>query len=112
MRNIVFTYLIIPLFAGLSFTLSAAPSAPLVPDKEISAAQTVDSQVQSTKLNLNNADAATLQTQLNGIGKAKAEAIVAYRETNGPYVSVDELLEIKGIGNALLERNRNKLMVE
>ena len=49
--------------------------------------------------------------ELNGIGRAKAEAIVAYREANGPFASVDELLEIKGIGNALLERNRDKLVV-
>ncbi|MNN93394.1 ComE operon protein 1 [compost metagenome] len=53
-----------------------------------------------------------MQKELNGIGKAKAEAIVAYREANGPFASVDELLEIKGIGNALLERNRDKVMVE
>ncbi|MEJ8667080.1 helix-hairpin-helix domain-containing protein, partial [Pseudomonas sp. LP23] len=33
-------------------------------------------------------------------------------EANGPFASVDELLEIKGIGNALLERNRDKVMVE
>lgn len=36
---------------------------------------------------------------------------MAYREANGPFASVDELLEIKGIGNALLERNRDKLVV-
>ena len=64
------------------------------------------------RLDLNKADAVTLQKELNGIGKAKAEAIVAYREANGPFASVDELLEIKGIGNALLERNRDKVMVE
>lgn len=67
---------------------------------------------EAPRLDLNKADALTLQKELNGIGKAKAEAIVAYREANGPFASVDELLEIKGIGNALLERNRDKVMVE
>jgi competence protein ComEA len=62
--------------------------------------------------NLNTADASTLQRELNGIGQAKAQAIVAYREANGPFQSVDELLEIKGIGNALMERNRDKLTLE
>jgi len=66
----------------------------------------------AAQLNLNDADAPTLQKALNGIGKAKAEAIIAYRDANGPFASVDELLEIKGIGNALLERNRDKLRVE
>ncbi|MNJ02408.1 ComE operon protein 1 [compost metagenome] len=61
------------------------------------------------RLNLNTADAPTLQATLIGIGKTKAEAIVAYREEHGAFASVDELLEIKGIGKALLERNRDKL---
>lgn len=65
----------------------------------------------STKLNLNTADAPTLTTQLTGIGKAKAKAIVAYREANGPFTSVDDLLEVKGIGKSLLDKNRDKLTV-
>ncbi len=39
----------------------------------------------------------------------KAQAIVAYREANGPFSSVDELLEVKGIGKSLLDKNRDKL---
>ncbi|WP_200627008.1 ComEA family DNA-binding protein [Pseudomonas sp. LAM2023] len=107
MRNNVLSYLLLPLFASLSFSLSAAPaSATPAPEPVPMVSQ------QPQRLNLNTADAVTLQKELNGIGKAKAEAIVAYREANGPFASVDELLEIKGIGNALLERNRDKLMVE
>ena len=49
--------------------------------------------------------------KVSGIGEAKALAIVAYRETNGPFASVDELLEVKGIGKAILDRNRDKLEV-
>ncbi|RVD78093.1 competence protein ComEA [Pseudomonas koreensis] len=65
----------------------------------------------SEKVDLNGADAATLQKQLSGVGEAKAKAIVAYRDTNGPFASVDELLEVKGIGKAILDRNREKLEV-
>lgn len=108
MRNTVLTYLLLPLFACLSFSLSAAPASP-APESMLMVSEMRSEQ---SMLNLNTADAATLQQALNGIGKAKAEAIVAYREANGPFTSVDELLEIKGIGNALLERNRDKLMVE
>ncbi|MGU9805350.1 UNVERIFIED_CONTAM: helix-hairpin-helix domain-containing protein [Pseudomonas sp. CM11] len=46
-----------------------------------------------------------------GIGKAKADAIVAFRESNGAFSSVEELLEVKGIGKAILDRNRDKLEV-
>ncbi|RJG13822.1 helix-hairpin-helix domain-containing protein [Pseudomonas cavernicola] len=61
------------------------------------------------KVNLNTADAATLQRELIGIGEVKAKAIIDHRETNGPFASVDELLEVKGIGAATLEKNRDKL---
>lgn len=107
MRNNVLSYLLLPLFASLSFSLSAAPANATAVAEPVP----VVSQ-QPQRLDLNTADALTLQKELNGIGKAKAEAIVAYREANGPFASVDELLEIKGIGNALLERNRDKVMVE
>ncbi|MBV7562365.1 helix-hairpin-helix domain-containing protein [Pseudomonas sp. sia0905] len=62
-------------------------------------------------VNLNTADAETLQRELSGVGAVKAQAIVAYRDTHGEFASVDELLEVKGIGEALLERNRAKLTV-
>ena len=113
MRKTLLTSLILPLLATLSFTVNAAPAATPSPAPM---AQTVmtDSHMptQAAKLDLNQADAPTLQMHLSGIGKAKAEAIVAYRDANGPFASVDELLEIKGIGSALLDRNRDRLIVE
>ncbi|MDI9778884.1 MULTISPECIES: ComEA family DNA-binding protein [Pseudomonas] len=109
MRNTVLSYLLLPLFAGLAFSVTAAPTDTPVTQPVPMVSQKITG---SALLNLNQADAATLQRELNGIGKAKAEAIVAYREANGAFASVDELLEIKGIGNALLERNRDKLSVE
>ncbi|TDF85473.1 helix-hairpin-helix domain-containing protein, partial [Pseudomonas sp. H9] len=95
------------LFTSISFSLSAAPATtPVTPPAPVVATQQTIPQ-----LNLNTADALTLQSTLSGIGKTKAEAIVAYREEHGAFASVDELLEIKGIGNALLDRNRDKLTV-
>jgi len=111
MRNNVLSYLLLPLFTSLSFSLSAAPASATAVAEPVPIVAQAEAQ-QAPRLDLNNADALTLQKELNGIGKAKAEAIVAYREANGPFASVDELLEITGIGNALLERNRDKLMVE
>ncbi|MCX2688514.1 ComEA family DNA-binding protein [Pseudomonas sp. DCB_AW] len=110
MRNTVLSYLLLPLFASLSFSVSAAPASTTAVQEPVPIVTHMETQ--PTRLDLNKADAPTLQKELNGIGKAKAEAIVAYREANGPFASVDELLEIKGIGNALLERNRDKVMVE
>lgn len=62
-------------------------------------------------VNINTADAATLAAGLNGIGIKKAEAIVAYREQKGKFTSADQLLEVKGIGKATLDKNREKIKI-
>lgn len=105
MRNTVLSYLLLPLFTSVSLSLSAAPQ----PMESPAPAAVIEQQ--TTRLDLNKADAMLLQSTLSGIGKTKAEAIVAYREEHGAFTTVDELLEIKGIGKALLDRNRDKLTV-
>lgn len=65
----------------------------------------------STTVDLNSADAETLTRELAGIGANKAKAIIDYRNAHGPFTSVDDLLEVKGIGAATLEKNRSKLVV-
>jgi competence protein ComEA len=56
-------------------------------------------------VDLNSADAAALD-ELPGVGPATAEAIIAHREASGPFSSVDELLDVRGIGEAKLEQLR------
>jgi len=63
-------------------------------------------------VNLNSADAETLTRELRGIGETKAKAIIDYREEHGPFSSVDELLEVKGIGSATLDKIRGQLSVQ
>ncbi|VXC40707.1 conserved exported hypothetical protein [Pseudomonas sp. 8AS] len=67
--------------------------------------------VEVARINLNTADVSALESGLVGIGKVKAQAIVDHRTANGPFASVDELLEVKGIGAATLEKNRDRLSV-
>ncbi len=64
------------------------------------------------QININTADAETLASGLKGIGPAKAEAIIAYRTQNGGFTSVDELVQVKGIGEKILEQNRSNLTVQ
>lgn len=97
------------LFAVLT-SFSLAATAAETPKTERANPDTVQV-AQVAVVNLNTADAATLQRELVGIGAAKAQAIVAYREEHGNFASVDELLEVKGIGEATLEKNREKLSV-
>ncbi|MFS2091500.1 ComEA family DNA-binding protein [Pseudomonas sp. Pseusp11] len=100
-------------FALLTSASIAAIAAPTAAPEAAKAPFMLDAAAkpQTAKVDLNGADAPTLQRELSGIGEAKAKAIVAYRESNGPFSSVDELLEVKGIGKAILDRNREKLEV-
>lgn len=63
----------------------------------------------SPTVNLNTADIETLSRVLVGIGPAKARAIVEHRNARGSFRSVDELLEVRGIGPATLAKNRERL---
>ncbi|MEJ5057627.1 MULTISPECIES: ComEA family DNA-binding protein [unclassified Pseudomonas] len=110
MRTGFFNSLVFALLTSVSI---AAVSAPAVKSESsnVTVAEHASVTAPSGKVDLNGADASTLQKELSGIGEAKAKAIVAYRETNGPFASVDELLEVKGIGKAILDRNREKLEV-
>ena len=62
-------------------------------------------------VNINTADATALAAGLQGIGMSKAEAIVAYRTEHGPFKSVDDLVQVKGVGDKTLEANRTNLTV-
>lgn len=66
---------------------------------------------QDAAVNINTADVTTLAS-LDGIGQSKAEAIVAYREANGPFAVTADLAKVKGIGEATLAKNADRLTVE
>jgi competence protein ComEA len=63
-------------------------------------------------VNINEADAETIAKQLVGVGMRRAEAIVEYRETYGPFYSAEELKVVKGIGRATVERNRDRIRIK
>lgn len=62
-------------------------------------------------INVNTASAEGL-AKLPGIGESKAQAIIEYRETEGPFESVDELDQVPGIGEGTLEDIRDKVTVQ
>lgn len=57
------------------------------------------------RIDVNEADRATL-LQIPGVGEAMAERILSYRQVNGPFRNLQQLLEIRGMGAATLERLR------
>jgi len=110
MQKIHIHSVLFALLAGMSVAVSAAEPAPLQATLPTHT-QTAAAVSEVGKVNLNTADAATLERELLGIGTVKANAIVEYRTANGAFASVDDLLEVKGIGAATLEKNRDKLSI-
>jgi competence protein ComEA len=61
-------------------------------------------------ININSASATDLEA-LSGIGEVLAATIIEYRDQNGPFVSVDDLMDVSGIGPATLEEIRDQVTV-
>ena len=62
-------------------------------------------------VNINTADAAKLASELQGVGPALAEAIVADRQANGNFTKPEELMRVKGIGARIIEMNKGNILV-
>jgi competence protein ComEA len=60
-------------------------------------------------VDINTADAGTLAKELNGVGPARAQAIVAYRTEHGPFKSVDDLALVKNMPRKIIEAKRDAL---
>ncbi len=87
------------------FSLIAAPLGSAAEDPAADMEETV-------QIDINSADAAAIAAALDGVGLVKAQEIVAYREMFGAFKTVDELMEVKGIGPGTLERNRDRIALE
>ncbi len=62
-------------------------------------------------VDINTADAVTLAEAMPGVGLKRAKAIVEYRRQHGPFDRLDDLVEVYGIGEKLLDKSRDRLMV-
>ena len=63
------------------------------------------------KVNINTADAATIDAVLVNVGASKAEAIVAYRNAHGPFRKPEDLTRVQGIGAKTVEANRDAIVI-
>ena len=66
----------------------------------------------ASPVNINTADALTLSKNIKGIGLKKAQAIIKYREKNGKFKKIEDLMKVKGIGKKLLKKNVGSIVVE
>ncbi|MGJ3257898.1 MAG: ComEA family DNA-binding protein [Alcanivorax sp.] len=92
----------------MSFLLALSLPALAV---EVDAVKDVAKTQTENRIDLNNADVTELQ-ELKGVGPKTAEAIVQWRDSQGPFTSVDQLLAIKGIGEKTLAKMRDSLVVQ
>lgn len=98
--------LILIAFVGLSVSVFAAPHHA----KSVHRARDVHAQQVVDKVNINSAEVSALQA-VKGIGPKKAEAIVAYRQSHGPFNSINDLTKVKGIGEKRLSKISQYLTV-
>ncbi|GAA5445147.1 hypothetical protein Misp06_03340 [Microbulbifer sp. NBRC 101763] len=73
-----------------------------------------DGEVEAAKqlileVNINSASVVELAEKLDGIGEARAQLIIEYREKHGPFTSIDQLLNVKGIGATTLKKNKERI---
>lgn len=95
----------------LAFVMCLGMPAWAVEAEPVESAATEQVAEVSGKINLNTADASQLQV-IKGIGPKTAEAIISFRDDQGPFSSVDQLLAIKGIGEKKLAKMRDQLTVQ
>jgi competence protein ComEA len=87
--------------SAVSFVQAEATSTTTKAKAQVEAPKTV-------QVNINTADVDTLMS-LKGVGAKKAEAIVAWRKENGKFTSVEQLMDVKGIGESIFETNKSRL---
>lgn len=71
-----------------------------------------ESTAPSLSVNINTASAAEIAETLQGVGEAKAQAIVSYREEHGQFESPEALSSVSGIGAATVEKNRERIAIQ
>ncbi len=65
----------------------------------------------ASSVNINTASAEELADKINGVGEARAQSIVDYREANGDFQSVSAIVEVDGVGEVTLKENRDRMTV-
>ena len=91
----------------LELVLAKAPEA-LTESENGESQEQKESAPGDSRINLNTADAELLST-LSGIGKSKAEGIIAYREEHGGFTSIEEIMNVEGIKEGTFSKIKDKI---
>ena len=66
----------------------------------------------ASPVNINTANAEQIAEALTGIGMVKAQAIIDYRTSNGPFSSAEQVIMVRGIGDSTFERNKADILLK
>jgi competence ComEA-like helix-hairpin-helix protein len=102
------TALLVTALTLTSWPAMAAERSTKTPDHSTTMSATVGS---DAKININTAGVKELTT-LGGIGHKVAERIVEYREAHGPFKKPEDLKKVEGVGKAVFERNRDRVVTK
>src|SRR3954470_12279786 len=94
-------------FIALAVVLAVLALTPLPAVADTAAASTTV----GAKININTADVKSLMT-LTGVGRSLAEKIVKYRDEHGQFKKATDLRKVEGVGEALWEKNRERIIVK
>ena len=99
---------LVSLFAAFVCVAVSVPPAAAAPTPR---AETVASAAKEDKVDINHASVKDLMS-LDGVGHKLAEKIVEYRDAHGPFRRPEDLRKVEGIGGALWEKNRERIVVK
>ena len=101
--------ILLAFFIGMRW-LNSRPAEPTTEAASLQTAQERDLSVNADRININTASLSEL-TSLHGIGDKKAQAIIDYRNEYGPFTSVDEIMEVEGIGEGIFAAIKDHICV-
>ena len=104
-------WLLLPLLVTFLFSVITTPATATTPASPPPAGKISSESNGGQKVNINNADVATLCT-LKGIGPQLAQRIKEFREQHGPFKQVEDLTEVRGVGETILEWNKNLIEIK
>ncbi|MET6553830.1 helix-hairpin-helix domain-containing protein [Citrobacter farmeri] len=90
--------------AAKSTAVETSAQAPVAEQNKAAVPEKASTE-EGTRVSINTASAEELARAMNGVGLKKAQAIVSYREEYGPFKTVEDLKQVPGMGNSLVERN-------